>query len=222
MQFVVLSSFALLAAVVAAPPAKKFAARFAYASATGSCQDFNEHVRDRGLRDPEGNTHLGTLGFTSCSFGASLEHEMRVKRAENDGPLCATTDLAGATFTSDEVVTIMRWEHGQANLSPQCHSELEKLDSAVRAHEAEHVVDCKVILKKATNKWTKSPRTLKVCAKPGEAISAEALVKRLKDTAQADIGAQIALMSRDMAYRTRDTHERIGYSITGIDCSKCP
>lgn len=216
-----MASISILLSLLLAP-LPGYSAKYAYDLVKGSCDDFNTHVRDRGLKDSEGNTHVSTLGFTSCSFSAPPQkQQVKLEQQSASKISCASTDLSALRFESAETITIMKWDYGQQQVSGECRAELARLESAIKAHEAEHVADCKTILKDANKKWVDSSRVVKVCSEPGKPLTTEELMKKLNLKAQSEVSEQLSKMSREMEYKSRETHERIGYGTSAINCSKC-
>lgn len=196
--------------------------KLAYDTVGGSCEDFNTHVRDRGLKDSEGNTHVSTLGFTSCSFSApSGKHDIKFGAVPGTKKFCASIDLSGLRFASDEIITIMRWDPGQATISKECREDLARLEASIKSHEAAHVADCRVILAEANKVWASTRRVVEVCNETGRPLPPKELVARLQSRAQSEIADQLRRMTREMEYKSRETHERIGYGTTALNCSKC-
>jgi hypothetical protein len=218
-----LSSFVFVVFADEAKLPPRAGIKYAYDLVGGSCDEFNSHVRDRGLRDSEGNTHIGTLGFTSCSFNApGQRQQVKVEQTkEKSNVVCASTDLSNINYTSAETITIMRWDYGNALISNECKTELSRMESAVKAHEAEHVSDCKTILDEAHKTWSEEKHIIKACAEPSKQFNHDDLVKKLNAKAQAEVSAHLSKMGREMEVRSRDTHERIGYGTTAINCSIC-
>ena len=62
--------------------------------------------------------------------------------------------------------------------------------------------------------------TIKVCASDSE--SDAALLKTLQRKITDSVQDVVAGMSKEMEYRSKETHERIGYGVTSLNCSKCP
>jgi len=186
-----------------------------YDTVSGTCETFNDHVRNRGLKDADGNTHLNTLGWTSCRFKASLPGKgVKVREMRLENERCAVTSLRRARFESNQTVIVMRWEHKRPTLTAACGEELAKVERAILDHEASHVADCKAIASETAAAWRKSKHLLQVCGQGDLSGKIQAKIEdELKD--------QLNRMNREMEYRTRATHERIGYGSSGINCRKC-
>ena len=184
----------------------------AYDLREGSCEEFNDEVKNRGLHDPEGNTHLNTLGWTVCKFNVETA-KLPIQKEGN----CLKGDVSSAKFSSEQTVIIMRWDHRRYSITQACRLDLAKKEQAIRSHEAHHVEDCKAIAESANKSWDKSEtHIVKVCSQPANLIT-----KTLKSRMHDELQGQLNKMGRDMEYRSRATHERIGYGTSGLDCWVC-
>lgn len=196
------------------------AAEVTYDTYEGPCEGFNAHAQNRGLRDPDGNTHVNTLGWTLCRFKAVLPgSSVRVRLTERAGKACAAADYSKAEFSSDHAVVVLRWDHSKARVSDVCQTELERTEAAIREHESHHVADCKAIVDEAARAWTQGRHRFKVC-KPAAEKTVD-LVERLRGRVEDALRERLAKMNREMEYRSKATHERIGYGSSGLNCNRC-
>ncbi len=194
--------------------------KHAYDDISGSCDDFNDTIKSRGLKDPQGNSHPGTLGWTLCQFKASItDTKAPVNRSVKDERKCLSVEIANLELATDITVVVGRWNHQRDQLSESCRKELKRIDSEIHAHEAHHVTDCQTILNEQKEAWARQSHVVKVCGSPSQPDSA--LITELQSRISDELRTILGKLNHEMEYRSKETHEKIGYGTPGIRCSSC-
>jgi hypothetical protein len=192
-----------------------------YDDHAGSCEDFNLDVKNRGLKDTDGNTHISTLGWTVCHFKAPPPKDgLPILKRKGDGRMCLKADLGKVRFEEEHSVIVMRWDHSRFNVTDACKSELARNERVVIEHESHHVADCQNLVTEANKAWAETKHEPEAC-EPIKVQGKHKLRRMLRAKIGEALAEQLQKMSHNMEYRSKETHERIGYGTSGIDCGKC-
>ena len=191
-----------------------------YDDINGSCEDFNDVIKTRGLKDPAGNSHPGTLGWTLCQFKASSNGtQVPVTRSTKDGRPCLSIEMGKVELTADVTVVVARWSTDLSHARDSCRKELARIDSDIRAHESHHVDDCKTIINEEKAAWAEHAHIVIVCDNGSKTEAA--MLATLQSKAGDELHAILNHMNHEMEYRSKETHEKIGYGTLGIRCGEC-
>ncbi|MBW3623363.1 MAG: hypothetical protein KY468_08135 [Armatimonadetes bacterium] len=181
-------------------------------SVKGTCEEFNRHLKNTGVKDANGKTHPRYAGWASTEFNYRYTYTSRSVRENGGIRLHATVQVK---FTGTATPARLDWIP-TASLSSVCLKEKLRWEKHTEEHEARHVQDFEKLMRSVHHRYKSSIPFSAWGATVGQA-QAE-LDRRIKTTLDRETTELDAQIDKDAESFHRTPQ---GGTIIDIDCNAC-